>query len=433
MNEETGTVRQTEILKPASAGSEWTVHLKSAGAWRLEISYRCEEPIARRGLTVDGLCQGEVHFTRTVAKAVFLKVATLQLEAGEHRLTLTGDWGQVSLTAPRLVPVPDRSVPKLPFSLNHPNASRQARQVMDYLKSFHGRGILTGQHTAAAAGAEIKFLEYHTGKLPALRGFDLLGYSSAVMPPEMTPAAIVEVVQNRGSVEAAIRWWKERRGLVTLCWHWYSPLAGRDKSFYTKNTDFDLCAALVPGSPGYLGLQRDMDLIAELLKRLRDEGVPVLWRPLHEADGGWFWWGAKGAGPYKALYRWMHERYTVHHGLNNLIWVWNAPELGMYPGDDVTDLTSIDIYAPNGNYGPLTASYDLAFDLAGGNKPVALAENGAVPDMDELVRSRTPWLWYMSWGNTSMDTKVNTIEQLKSVYRHPYAISSDRLPAWLFA
>ncbi len=42
---------------------------------------------------------------------------------------------------------------------------------------------------------------------------------------------------------------------------------------------------------------RDIDAIASLLKRLQDHGVTVLWRPLHEAAGGWFWWGAGGPGP----------------------------------------------------------------------------------------------------------------------------------------
>ncbi len=388
--------------------------------------------MAKRAITVDGLCQGDIRFAHAAEHAACLNTVTMQLPAGEHVVALTGDWGQVAFADLEFVPVPDRTVPDMPFTLSNPNASPEAKQVMAYLKSLHGQGILTGQHTGTAAGAEIRFLQYHTGKLPALRGFDLLGYSNAVMPPEMTPAAIVEVVQNRGSVEAGIQWWKERRGLVTLCWHWYSPLDGRAKAFYTENTDFDLTAALVPGSPGYLGLQADMDLIAGHLKRLQYEGVPVLWRPLHEADGGWFWWGAKGPEPYKALYRWMYDRFTFHHKLDNLIWVWNAPEPGKYPGDDVTDLSSIDVYAPPGNYGPLTASYDLAFALAGGNKPVALAENGPIPDMDELVRSRTPWLWYMSWGGMAMDEKTTTIAQLQRTYHHPYAITSDRLPAWLF-
>lgn len=421
------------VITREGADSVWNVNLPDAGAWRLDIHHRCDEAMVRRKVTVDELYQGDVLFTHTAGEEACVPAVTLQLQAGEHTLSLTGDWGQITCIALELTPVPDRTVPSLPFILNNPHASHAAQQVMAYLKTIHGKGILTGQHTCASAGAEITFLQYHTGKLPALRGFDLLGYSSAVMPPGMTPDAIVEVVQNWGTIEAALQWWQERRGLVTMCWHWYSPIDGRDKSFYTENTHFDLEAALVPGSPGYLGLEQDMDIIAGHLKRLRDAGVPILWRPLHEADGGWFWWGAKSAKAYATLYRWMYDRFTHHHGLDNLIWVWNAPEPGKYPGDDVVDISSIDIYAPAGNYGPLTASYDLAFRLANGSKAVALAENGPIPDMDELVRSRTPWLWYMTWGGGFvMDDTTTTIAQLQRVFNHPYAITSEQLPSWLF-
>lgn len=411
---------------------DWSVELPADGAWRLDIRYRAAHELARRRLGVDALCQGDVLLPGSAGKEACVEVATLQLQAGPHVVAVNGDWGAADILGLQCVAARERATPALPFSLNSPDASRQARQVMAYLKTVHGQGILTGQHTGMAAGGEIRYLENQTGRRPALRGFDLLGYSSAVMPPGMTHEAIEEVVANRGSVEEAIRWWKDRCGLVSVCWHWYSPLAGRDKAFYTKNTDFDFEAALIPGTPGHEGLVKDMDLIAGQLGRLRDEGVPVLWRPLHEADGGWFWWGARGAEPYKVLYRWMHERFTVHHALNNLIWVWNAPAPDWYPGDDVVDLAGSDTYAPAGNHGPLTASYDLTFGLAGGRKPVALSENGPIPDMDELTRSRTPWLWYMTWAGMAMDEKMVPLEHLRRVYRHPYAVTSDRLPAEIF-
>jgi mannan endo-1,4-beta-mannosidase len=77
------------------------------------------------------------------------------------------------------------------------------------------------------------------------------------------------------------------------------------------------------------------------LKRLRDAGVPVLWRPLHEASGNawhtpWFWWGAKGAEPYKKLWNMMFDRMNNYHGLNNLIWIysinWDNKDSSWYPG-----------------------------------------------------------------------------------------------------
>ena len=410
----------------------WTAVIPAAGAWRLDIGYGGAPTLARRYLSVNGLEQGIVMFPPSGDTPCTLSPVTLQLQAGECRIELKGDWCPVSVGTLALVPVADRAAPDLPFTLNNPAASPQARQVMRYLRSIHGKGVLTGQQTMTPVGEDVQYIERHTGELPAVRGFDLLGYSSATARPEMTALAVAEVANNLGSVEAAIRWWKERRGLVTFCWHWHSPLHGRDKAFYTNETAFDLDVALQPGTPEHVGVLKDMDIIAGELKRLRDEGVPVLWRPLHEAEGGWFWWGYKGPEAFKKLYRWMHERFTGQHGLNNLIWVWNAPAPGWYPGDDVVDLNAIDLYAAGNNYGPLTAGYDQTLALGGGCKPVALGENGPVPDMEELARSRTPWLWFLTWGRMGMDPKQTSVEHLKGVYAHPYAVTSRKLPGWLF-
>ena len=69
---------------------------------------------------------------------------------------------------------------------------------------------------------------------------------------------------------------------------------GRDKSFYAKNTVFDASRILIDGTPERASFYRDMDIIAEELKKFREADIPILWRPFHESDGDWFWWGAKG-------------------------------------------------------------------------------------------------------------------------------------------
>jgi len=81
------------------------------------------------------------------------------------------------------------------------------------------------------------------------------------------------------------------------------------------------------------------------LKRLQDAGVPILFRPLHEAEGAWFWWGAKGPEATKELWLLLHDRLTNHHKLNNLIWVWNSLLPAWYVGDDTVDILSADVYA----------------------------------------------------------------------------------------
>ena len=79
-------------------------------------------------------------------------------------------------------------------------------------------------------------------------------------------------------------------------------------------------------------LIRDIDAISEQLKILQDNNVTVLWRPLHEASGGWFWWGCRGKDAYQWLWNLMYERQTHYHKLNNLIWVWNGQDPDWYVG-----------------------------------------------------------------------------------------------------
>ena len=69
-------------------------------------------------------------------------------------------------------------------------------------------------------------------------------------------------------------------------------MGGRDKSFYAANTDFDADRVLTEGTPEREAFFHDMDVIAGLLKLFCDNDIPVLWRPFHESDGDWFWWGS---------------------------------------------------------------------------------------------------------------------------------------------
>lgn len=88
-------------------------------------------------------------------------------------------------------------------------------------------------------------------------------------------------------------------------------------------------------------IDADIAEIAKQLNRLRDAGVPVLWRPLHEASGGWFWWGAKGPEAYKKLWYYLYDQLTNVYGCNNLIWVWNGQNPDWYPGDNAQSICTI--------------------------------------------------------------------------------------------
>ncbi|MFE9751260.1 glycosyl hydrolase [Saccharothrix saharensis] len=193
---------------------------------------------------------------------------------------------------------------------------------------------------------------------------------------------------------------------------------------------FDLAAALAdPASTDHRLLIRDMDAIAVQLKRLADAKVPVLFRPLHEAEGGWFWWGAKGPGPAKQLWRILHDRLVNHHDLHNLIWVWNSVSPEWYPGDDVVDVVSADVYLPQGDHGPAIGTYERLVDLGGDKKLVALGEVGSIPDPDQIRAYDARWSWFVTWsGSFIQDGVVNPRDFLQRVYHHADIITLDELP-----
>ena len=310
----------------------------------------------------------------------------------------------------------------------NPNLQPEARGLLNWLAETEGKGILTGQHTQTRGQEELRLIRRETGKLPAVCGFELLSYSPNIHMEGATEACRVEVENNRDTLPLAMEWGK-RGGIVTFTWHWFSPLGGWDKSFYARNTDFDPALALREDTGERRAFLHDLDRMAELLTPFRDARIPVLWRPFHEAEGDWFWWGRRGPETARELYRFMFRRYTELHPLDNLIWVWNSPRPEGYVGDAYCDILSLDQYPPPHAHGAFRDKYDELKKLTPAPKGLALAETGIIPDPDALVREKAPWLWYMTWsGIFALTESHNSFDALRRLYDHPYAITLDRLP-----
>ncbi|UTF58670.1 glycosyl hydrolase [Gilvimarinus sp. DA14] len=323
------------------------------------------------------------------------------------------------------------------------NASETAQQVFDYLQSVWGEKMLSGQMDLTWADD----VDMHqrvlndTGKSPAIMGYDFMNYGAYANGSGLT------------QTEEAIEYWNQG-GLVTFAWHWRDP-SGETKNFYaseddaSKNAAFTIPVAngeLDTASEAFTALERDVDLIAGELQKLENAGVPVLWRPLHEAAGGWFWWGrartdgVPAAYAQKLLWRYMFQRLTHYHGLNNLIWVWNGQNAIWYPGDDVVDIVSTDIYDGAQNYESQKTLYDVTKAYPHREKMVALSENSNIPDPDAMATDNVWWLWFMVWNDGALDTMddhannfwtgeyYNTDAHKKHVYEHELVITRDELP-----
>lgn len=316
-------------------------------------------------------------------------------------------------------------------SLITPNATPETRRVMGFLAESFGKVTLSGQMDLTWHDDTDMLKRVHdlTGKYPAMMGYDFMNYHRSA--------------GDQGSglkqVEEAIDFW-ERGGLVTFCWHWRDP-SRKTIAFYTKDMDFriDLSDPVTKTQ-----ILADIDSVALELRVLADAGVPVLWRPLHEASGGWFWWGASGPQAFIDLWKLMVERMRDHHGLTNLIWVYNGQHPDWYPGDEWVDIIGEDVYAQvdsvaGPDYGSQLDRFMKAKNTPGKPMIVALTENGIIPNPDAMWRDGAMWSWFMVWNdspdlanprNFYSGTYFGSHEHKIRVYNHPKVLTLDELPSF---
>ena len=310
----------------------------------------------------------------------------------------------------------------------NPNAQECVKNVLKYLSDISFNKVITGQHTQTMAMEEFHHIKKITGHEPALLGFELLSYSPNINYLDTDDECMTEVANNYGTLKRAWEW-ADKKGLITFTWHWFSPLGGRSKSFFTDNTDFDASRAVIDGTPENKALISDMDMMAGLLRPFCDKGIPILWRPFHEGDGNWFWWGVKGAEVVKKLYRMMYDRYTGLHGLNNLIWVWNTAEPECYAGDDAVDIISKDMYPPKHVHTACSDEYSKLIKITEQPKITVIGEIGSLPDLNEIHGLGLGWASYMTWsGMFCLTEETTSFEYLKKLYESPYAVTKETLP-----
>lgn len=317
---------------------------------------------------------------------------------------------------------------ELIFEPVNPSAQQGVRNVMKYLAAISGKKVVTGQHTQTLLQEELSLIREVTGKEPALLGFELLSYSPNINYSDTDDECMKEVHENYGMLSRA--WdWADKKGLVTFTWHWFSPLGGRSKSFFTANTDFDAAKAAAKGSDEYRALISDLDVMAGYLRPFCDNGVPVLWRPFHEGEGDWFWWAAKGPEPLKALWRIMFERFTKVHRLDNLIWVWNATLPECYPGDDVVDVISRDMYPEAHCHLSCKDYYEDMMKITDTPKIALIGEIGTLPDVDKMISEGVGFASFMTWSKGFvLSEDFTSFEFLKQTYDSDFSVTLEDLP-----
>ena len=292
------------------------------------------------------------------------------------------------------------------YKLSNPNADEPTQKLYDYLCESFGNVMLSCQQESTwmdSPDYEMDYIEETTGKLPAMRGMDFMNNAF-----DSTADRAIE--------------WHEKGGIVSICWHCGTDGKGYNEALH-DNPDFD--KLLTEGTDEYNKMMKSWGKAAAALQKLRDAGVPVLWRPFHEFDGQWFWWGKGGAENFQKLWRLMYDTFTNEYELTNLIWVLGYADNvkdGWYPGDEYCDVIGSDTY----NNSTHKSAFERLEQVTDAEKPIAFHECGNVPSIEEFENDGILWSWFMIW-HTDYIMK-NDPENLKAVYNSDKVITLDELP-----
>ena len=234
------------------------------------------------------------------------------------------------------------------------------------------------------------------------------------------------------------------KGMInTFCWHLREPY--NEKSFYsadmTSEQRTDAFKSLLPGGKFNDWYKKKLEKVASVVSNLKDTNgkqIPIIFRPFHEFDGNWFWWGANycTAEEYISVYRitvnYLRDTKNVH----NILFAFSPDNsyttpssyLSRYPGDDYVDILGMDNYGDFDNKGTSGASLansklKLISDLAiSKNKIAALTETGyrvtsTTPAInnwfstylyDAITNNNLQIAYVMFWSNTSSGYYVPT-------------------------
>lgn len=390
-----------------------------------------------------------------------------RLNKGENTIQILPQYGYAAYDT---ITVSEAQMPELNIkpTLSDPKATKETQGLMNYLCDMYGKHIISGQqeiygngHTvdepAGYSGeyllgyeSEFEWIKDNFGVYPAIRGFDMMNYNPLYG-------------WDDGTTERIIEWANERNGIPTVCWHINLPTdfanyevgepVDWSAASYKPNRSFSVVNATVEGTKEYEYVMLAIDDLAEQLLKTQDAGVPIIFRPYHEAEGNpgdaWFWWGQDGAEAYKALWKQLYTTLTEKYGLHNLIWEFNSytysssPE--WYPGDEWVDMVGFDKYnciynrtdglsdCPNED--AISDTFYNLVNLTDNKKLVAMPENDTVPSLENMLIEKAHWLYFCIWYDNGSDNFLtgenkNNYDTLKEIYQSDYCITLEELPDW---
>jgi mannan endo-1,4-beta-mannosidase len=396
-----------------------TVNVPSSAIYKLEIKYRANQGTKTQDLYINNAPLGNVTFNQSV-DFVAINVGNVALNSGNNTIAIVNNWGYMDLDK-FTVYTSQANVYSISPNLVDPLASPATKDLYNFLRCQFGKTIISGQTFDFFDNAKSII-----GKTPMLKDYDFQHYTQGYAYKWGNGGFTLGAVDDKFT-EAAIEWYTstQNKGIVSFQWHWHSPTGGSPgtNTFMSGLTTFDVSKAVQIGTPEYSDIIEDIDAIAVQLKKLQAANVPVIFRPLHEAGGTWFWWGSKGSAVCKALYDILYDRITNYHGIHNLIWTWSSVEPDWYPGNSKVDIIGYDSYPGEFNYTVQKTMFDQLYTIVNGEKLIAMTENGPIPDIDKCFTTDAPWSYFMLWGNSISFS--NSAEHYDSVFANSKVLTIE--------
>ncbi|WP_164174101.1 glycosyl hydrolase [Ruminococcus flavefaciens] len=416
----------------------------------------------QQNLSVNGSSQGAIGIPQGTEYQP-VELTAIPLKAGENTIVIEKSWGWSQFDYLTAEPMSGAKIEAKQTTPCDQLATVETQSLMAYLADNYGKHIISGQQEIYSGGphgleTEFEYLKDTTGHYPAIRGFD---YGNFCCPLYGS---------DDGSTDRVIDWVKNKGGIATASYHLNVP---KDFASYTigtkmdwaqstytaKDTDFSPSKAATAGTKENEYYLSTLKTLAKEFNKLEAEGIPVIWRPLHEAEGGggengsWFWWGREGSAAYKKLWQYTYNTLTNDLNCHNLIWEWNsynfATSKDWYPGDNYVDIIGYDKYSCTDwstgsaryyhNDSPFSSTFYGIMEKYDSAKMISLAENDSFSTPDKLQEEKAGWLYFCTWYDGGSDTTnflsnptFNTKEDTIAMYQSEYCITLDELPKDLY-
>jgi mannan endo-1,4-beta-mannosidase len=320
--------------------------------------------------------------------------------------------------------IPMLSIPMLVLIISSAAQAQTPYRVLNYLYSIRGTKTVSGQHNREPNSNPSQWtaeIFNTTGRYPGLWSGDFLFQA--------------DNIANRSTmIDQAITEWSHG-AIVNLMWHACSPALSEpcdwdSNGVLSHMSDEQWNELLTDGTPINTTWKSRMDAVAVHLQRLKDAGVEVLFRPLHEMNQGAFWWGGRpGPNGTARLYQITRDYFRNTKGLTNLIWVWDLQDFGSlsddissyHPGSDNFDLFALDIYEGN-----TQTKYELA-QIASGGKPFGIGECATLPTVSQL-EAQPNWAFFMGWAELVFSE--NSTTAIQNLYTASSVVTLEEMPGW---